>query len=412
MDIYLVGGAVRDKLLDRPVNEKDWVVVGGTPETLESQGYRKVGKSFPVFLHPDTHEEYALARTETKTAPGYHGFEVYAGEDVSLEDDLKRRDLTINAIAEDGDGQLIDPYNGRADIDARLLRHVSVAFREDPVRVLRVARFAARFHDLGFRVAPETLQLMQEITASGEIDTLVPERVWKETEKALNERHPDVYLKTLRECGALAIIFPEIDCLFGVPQPEKWHPEIDTGVHTLMVMRMAAGLSDSVAVRFAAMVHDLGKGATEAKYWPSHHDHEKRGLPLIEAVCDRLAVPNRCRELALHVGRYHTLCHRAMELRPDTILRMFESVDAFRRPERFNEFLIACEADARGRTGLEERPYPEADLLRSAFAAAGNIDNAAIRKLGVTGPAFGEAQRAARLSAIESELAATRMLSK
>ena len=404
MDIYLVGGAVRDKLLDRPVNEKDWVVVGGTPEALESQGYRKVGKSFPVFLHPETHEEYALARTEKKTAPGYHGFEVYAGTDVSLEDDLKRRDLTINAIAEDTNGQLIDPYKGKADLDARLLRHVSEAFREDPVRVLRVARFAARFHDLGFRVAPETMQLMQEITASGEIDTLVPERVWKETEKALAERHPDIFVQTLRECGALAIIFPELDRLFGVPQPEKWHPEIDTGVHTLMTMRMAARLSDSLAVRFAAMVHDLGKGLTEEKYWPSHHDHEKRGLPLIEAVCERLAVPNRCRDLAFHVGRYHTLCHRAAELRPDTMLRMFESTDAFRRPDRFDEFLMGCEADARGRTGLEERPYPQADLLRSAFMAASNIDNKAIQALGVKGPAFGEAQRAARLRAIATVL--------
>jgi len=408
MEIYLVGGAVRDKLLNRPVNEQDWVVVGSKPEELEAQGYRKVGKSFPVFLHPETKEEYALARTETKTGPGYHGFEVYAGTDVTLEDDLKRRDLTINAIAEDADGQLIDPYNGQADIDARILRHVSQAFREDPLRVLRIARFAARFHELGFRIAPETMELMREMTASGEISTLVPERVWKETEKALAERHPDVYLQTLRECGALAVIFPEIDKLFGVPQPEQWHPEIDTGVHTLMVMRMAARLSDSLAVRFAAMVHDLGKGTTDPKYWPRHHDHEKRGLPLIEGLCDRLAVPNRCRDLALHVGGYHTLCHRAMELRPDTMLRMFEATDAFRRQERFEEFLLACEADARGRTGLEERAYPEAELLRTALTAASNIDNAAIHKLGVTGPAFGEALRAARLSAIKNVLSTSR----
>jgi tRNA nucleotidyltransferase (CCA-adding enzyme) len=404
MDIYLVGGAVRDKLLNRPVNEKDWVVVGGTPEALEAQGYRKVGKSFPVFLHPETKEEYALARTETKTGPGYYGFDVYAGTDVTLEDDLQRRDLTINAIAEDTNGQLIDPYNGQADLDARLLRHVSAAFREDPVRVLRVARFAARFHDLGFRVAPETLQLMRDITDSGEINTLVPERVWKETEKALGEQRPDVYLETLRECGALAVIFPEIDRLFGIPQPEKWHPEIDTGVHTLMVTRMAARLSDSLAVRFAAMVHDLGKGETDKKYWPSHHGHEKRGLSLIEAVCERLAVPNRCRDLALHVSRYHTVCHRAAELRPDTMLRMFEATDAFRRQERFDELLISCEADARGRTGLEEKAYPEADILRAALTAACNIDKAAIHESGVSGPAFGDALRAARLSAIESML--------
>ena len=402
MDIYLVGGAVRDKLLDRPVIEKDWVVVGGTPDQLESQGYRKVGKSFPVFLHPETHEEYALARTETKTGPGYLGFDVYAGTDVTLEDDLKRRDLTINAIAEDKSGQLIDPYNGQTDLDARLLRHVSAAFREDPVRVLRVARFAARFHHLGFQVAPETMQLMREITASGEINTLVPERVWKETEKALGEQHPDIYLETLRECGALAVIFPEIDRLFGVPQPEKWHPEIDTGVHTLMAMRMAARLSDSLPVRFAAMVHDLGKGETDEKYWPRHHDHEKRGLKLIEAVCDRLTVPNRCRDLAMHVGRYHTLCHRAAELRPDTMLRMFEATDAFRRQERFEEFLIACEADARGRTSREERAYPQALLLRAALTAATNVDRAAIHELGVSGPAFGDALRAMQLSAIKS----------
>jgi tRNA nucleotidyltransferase (CCA-adding enzyme) len=408
METYLVGGAVRDKLLDRPVAERDWVVVGGAPAALESQGYRKVGKSFPVFLHPESGEEYALARTEKKTGAGYHGFDVYAGTDVSLEDDLKRRDLTVNAIAEDADGNLIDPYNGRADIDARVLRHVSDAFREDPLRVLRVARFAARFHDLGFSIAPETMQLMQEMVASGELAALVPERTWKETEKALSETRPDVFIEVLRECGALAVIFPEIDKLFGVPQPEKWHPEIDTGVHVLMVMRMAAALSDSLSVRFAAMVHDLGKGSTDPKYWPSHHGHDKRGLPLIEALSDRLAVPNKCRDLALHVSRFHTLSHRAAELRPDTILKMLEGIDAFRRPERFEEFLLTCEADARGRADREDIPYTQADILRAAFAAAQTVDNQAIQATGVSGPEFGEALRTARLDAISAARAEVR----
>jgi tRNA nucleotidyltransferase (CCA-adding enzyme) len=404
MDIYLVGGAVRDKLLNRPVREKDWVVVGGNPAALESQGFKKVGKNFPVFLHPDTAEEYALARTETKTGPGYHGFEVYAGQDVSLEDDLLRRDLTVNAIAEDSEGNLTDPFHGQADIDARVLRHVSDAFREDPLRVLRVARFAARFHALGFSVAPETMQLMREMSASGELDTLVPERIWKETATALSESHPDVYLETLRECGALAIIFPELEQLFGVPQPEKWHPEIDTGVHILMVMRMAASLSDSLDVRFAAMVHDLGKGTTNKQWWPSHRGHEQRGLPLIEQLCDRLVVPNSCRHLALHVGLFHTLVHRAAELRPKTVLDMLEKIDAFRRPERFADFLLTCEADARGRTGLENKPYPQGDLLRAAFAAAANISTDDIKARGLQGPEFGAALKETRLAAVSTAL--------
>jgi tRNA nucleotidyltransferase (CCA-adding enzyme) len=408
MEIYLVGGAVRDKLLQRPVVERDWVVVGGTPAELESQGYRKVGKDFPVFLHPDSAEEYALARTERKTGPGYHGFDVYAEPDVTLEDDLLRRDLTINAIAESADGELIDPHNGQADLAARLLRHISPAFREDPLRVLRVARFAARFHHLGFTVAPETLELMREIAASGELETLVPERVWKETATALSENHPDVFLQVLRDCDALKVIFPELDRLFGVPQPEKWHPEIDTGVHTLMVMRVAAQLSDSLEVRFAAMVHDLGKGTTDPSHWPRHHDHEKRGLKLISALCDRLTAPNRCRELALHVGQFHTLVHRAAELRPDTVLKLFRKTDVFRRPERFEQFLLACEADARGRTGLEDRPYPEADWLRAALTAALSVDNAAIQAAGISGPEFGAELDKQRLAKITAALTAAR----
>jgi tRNA nucleotidyltransferase (CCA-adding enzyme) len=408
MDIYLVGGAVRDKLLNRQFNEQDWVVVGGTVEALETQGYRKVGKSFPVFLHPDTGEEYALARTETKTGPGYHGFEVYAGTDVTLEEDLQRRDLTINAIAAASNGELIDPWGGQADIEARILRHVSVAFREDPLRVLRVARFAASLHELNFSIAPETMQLMREITASGEIAALTPERVWKETEKALHSSRPDVYLQTLRDCGALQVIFPEIDVLFGVPQPEKWHPEIDTGVHVLMVVQMAAKLSTSIPVRFAGMVHDLGKGTTKQEWWPSHRDHERRGVELIEKLCARLSVPNNCRDLAVHVARYHTHIHRALELRPDTIMRVLEGVDAFRRPERFAEFLLTCEADARGRAGLEDNPYHQADIMRAAFAAAQTVDNASIQAQGLQGPAFGEALKAARTEAISQALQTVR----
>jgi tRNA nucleotidyltransferase (CCA-adding enzyme) len=408
MDIYLVGGAVRDKLLDRPARERDWVVVGGSPKELEALGYRRVGKSFPVYLHPETNEEYALARTETKTGPGYHGFDVYAGEDVTLEEDLQRRDLTVNAIAEDSHGNLIDPWGGQADLDARILRHVSTAFREDPLRVLRVARFAASLHDLGFSVAAETQQLMQEISAGDELSALTAERVWKETEKALVTPRPDVYLRVLRDCGALQTVFPEIDALFGVPQPEKWHPEIDTGVHVLLALHQAAQLSESIDVRFAAMVHDLGKGTSDPALWPSHRDHERRGVKLIEQLCKRAGVPNRCRDLGLHVAQYHTHAHRAVQLRPDTMLRVFEAVDAFRRPERFEDFLLCCEADARGRTGLENNPYHQAAIMQSAFQAAQSVDNSALQAQGLAGPEFGAALKQARISAIEASLHATR----
>ncbi|MDP6150052.1 MAG: multifunctional CCA addition/repair protein, partial [Gammaproteobacteria bacterium] len=392
----------------RPVGEKDWVVVGGSAAELEAEGYKRVGKSFPVFLHPGTGEEYALARTETKTGPGHHGFDVYAESDVSLEDDLLRRDLTINAIAEGGDGILTDPYGGQADIEARLLRHVSDAFREDPLRVLRVARFAARFHKLGFRVATDTLDLMKDMAADGELDTLVPERIWKETAIALGESRPDIYIETLRNCGALEIVFPEINCLFGVPQPPKWHPEIDTGIHVLLVMRLAAQLSDSVPVRFAAMVHDLGKGMTDKRWWPSHRGHEQCSTDLINELCNRLGVPNRCRDLAINVGLYHGHSHRALQLRPDTVLKLIEHTDAFRRPERFEEFLLACEADARGRTGLEDRPYHQADILRTAFAAALNVSSEQLQEQGLEGPKFGAALRKARLEAVGSALTEVR----
>ncbi len=399
MQVYLVGGAVRDELLGLPPTERDWCVVGSTPAELETLGYRPVGKDFPVFLHPDTGEEYALARTERKTAAGYHGFAFNTSPDVSIEDDLKRRDLTINAMARDAHDRLIDPFNGKADIDARLLRHVSAAFVEDPVRVLRIAKFAARFHALGFRVAEETMDLMRHMVANGEVDALVPDRVWKETEAALSARSSRVYFETLRECGALARIFPEIDRLFGVPQPERWHPEIDTGLHVMMVLDQAEKLSSSGAVRFAALVHDLGKGTTASHDLPSHPGHEERGKRLIRDLADRLPVPKAWRELATLVAEFHTHCHRALDLRPETLLKVLERADALRRPERFEEFLLACEADARGRLGLEERSYPQANYLRGAAAAAGAIDAAAVAAKAQSGK-IPEAIRKARVTAL------------
>ena len=401
MQVYLVGGAVRDEQLGLPVKERDWCVVGATPAEMKAAGYKQVGRDFPVFLHPDTGEEYALARTERKTAAGYHGFEFHTDPGVTIEDDLGRRDLTINAIAQDTGGNLVDPYGGIADIRNRILRHVSDAFVEDPVRVLRVARFAARFAYLGFVIAPETLALMHRITADGEIDALVPDRVWKETETALLGRDSRVYFETLRECGALEILFPEIDRLFGIPQPKQWHPEVDTGVHVMMVLDQAAKLSPDLEVRFAALVHDLGKGTTRKHSLPSHPGHERRGVKLIRRLANRLPVPNACRDLGILVSEYHTHCHRAFELRAATILRMLEATDAFRRPRRFEQFLLACEADARGREGLEDRPYTQVDLLRGAFAAASEIDAAAIA-VSHEGKAIGEAIRRERLAAVEA----------
>ncbi|MEJ2297814.1 MAG: multifunctional CCA addition/repair protein [Woeseiaceae bacterium] len=361
MHVYLVGGAVRDAELGIPHRERDWCVVGATPGELEHLGYRRVGRDFPVFLHPETNEEYALARTERKTAPGYHGFDFDCSPDVTIEEDLRRRDLTINAMARDEDGQLIDPWGGRADIRNRVLRHVSDAFAEDPVRILRVARFAARFADLGFGIAPETMQLMQRMVEDGEVDALVPDRVWKETELALAGNNARVFFEVLRECGALGILYPEVDALFGVPQPEKWHPEIDTGVHVMMVLDQAEKLSGHLDVRFAALVHDLGKGNTPRTKLPGHPGHEKRGCKLIRSMARRLPIPNACRDLGLLVAEFHT--HRT---------------DAFRRPERFENFLLTCEADARGRAGLEARSYDQARFMRAAFAAAASIDAAAI----------------------------------
>ena len=373
MQVYLVGGAVRDALLGQAVKERDWVVVGGTREELLRLGYREVGRDFPVFLHPDTHEEYALARLERKVGPGYRGFTVEFGPGVSLEEDLARRDLTINAIAQSPDGTLIDPHGGQRDLDARLLRHVSPAFVEDPVRVLRVARFAARFAPLGFQVAPETLEMMRTMVERREVDSLVPERVWQETEKALREPKASEFFSVLRACGALQPVYPEIDALFGVPQPAQWHPEIDTGVHTLMVLDQAALLSGEPQVRFAALLHDLGKAATPCAQWPSHPGHEERSVALIEALAERLRLPGDYRDLAVIVARYHGIVHRAFDLKPKTILEFMERADAFRRPERFAQALLACEADSRGRAGLELQPYPQRHYLLAARDAAAAI---------------------------------------
>jgi tRNA nucleotidyltransferase (CCA-adding enzyme) len=378
MQVYLVGGAVRDERLGLPVRERDWCVVGATPAEMTDLGYKQVGKDFPVFLHPETGEEYALARTERKTAAGYHGFDFDTSPDVTLEEDLSRRDLTINALAIDDEGNLVDPFNGQRDLDKRLLRHVSDAFAEDPVRILRAAKFAARFAHLGFRIAPETRDLMRQMVAGGEADALVPDRVWKETEAALAGPNPQLFFEALRSCGALRVVFPEVDALFGVPQPVKWHPEVDTGMHTMMVIEQAAKLSDDIAVRFAALVHDLGKGATRLADLPSHPGHERRGRKLINAINDRMPLPRACRDLGLLVAEYHTHCHRAFELRHDTVVKLFEKTDAFRRPERFEQFLTACEADARGRTGLEKRDYGQAAHLREAYAAAAAVDAGAI----------------------------------
>lgn len=401
MQIYLVGGAVRDELLGLPARERDWVVVGARPAELLAQGFKPVGKDFPVFLHPQTGEEYALARTERKTGPGYRGFETLFSPDVTLEQDLERRDLTINAIAQDPDsGALIDPFGGQRDLRDRSLRHVSPAFVEDPVRILRVARFAARFAPLGFTVAAETVQVMREIAARGELDALVSERVWQETQRALELPAPARFFEVLRAADALPKIFPELYALFGVPQPERWHPEIDSGVHTLMVLEQAAKLSDDPVVRFAALTHDLGKGTTPPDEWPRHIAHEQRGVALVEAVCDRLRIPNSYRELAVLVSRYHLEAHRVEELRTGTLLDLLEHTDAFRRPARFEQFVLACEADARGRKGLENRDYPQAEYLRRARAAAAGVTLEPAERDGLNGQQIAQKLRRARLAAL------------
>ena len=374
METYLVGGAVRDKLLDIPVKDEDWVVVGARSEDLLEMGYRQVGKGFPVFLHPETHQEYALARTERKIGPGHNAFDFNISEHVSLEEDLLRRDLTINAMAESKSGEIIDPYGGQRDLTNKVLRHVSEAFSEDPLRVLRVARFAARFKDRGFVVADETMSLMTTKVASGELKTLVIERIWQEIELALATAAPQEFVSVLKQCGALAVILPEVDALFGVPQPEKYHPEIDTGVHVLMSLEQAAKLSDDVAVRYATLVHDVGKAVTEKSKWPSHYGHETLGIPLQQIIAQRLRVPNGHAQLAALVCEHHTKLHRVEQLRPSTLLELLESLDAMRQPERLERFLLACEADARGRTGFEDREYPQRDYLNAVLKAISQLD--------------------------------------
>jgi len=389
MKIYRVGGAVRDKLLDYPSDENDWVVVGSSPEEMVELGYQPVGQDFPVFINTKSGEEYALARTERKSGHGYQGFAFHTAPDVTLEDDLIRRDLTINAMAEDHDGSIIDPHGGQQDLANKVLRHVSDAFTEDPLRVLRVARFAARYHHLGFSIAPETLQLMTEISASGELQHLVAERVWKETDRALCERSPDIYIQVLRDCGALALLFPEVEKLFGVAQRADYHPEVDTGIHILMSLQQAARLSDSSPIRFSVLVHDLGKGITPDHVLPSHSGHEARGLPLVKDVCDRLKVPNEHRQLAMVVTEFHLLCHKAFELKPETILKLLKAIGALKSSSRLDDFLTCCEADARGRTGFEDRDYPSSAYLRQAREIVIKTDIADLVEAGISGAEIG-----------------------
>ena len=405
MKIYTVGGAVRDHLLGHAVADQDYVVVGATPEQMEAQGFRPVGKDFPVFLHPQTHDEYALARTERKTARGYKGFDIHTSPEVTLEQDLARRDLTINAIARDEAGNLIDPYHGEADLKAGILRHVSPAFVEDPVRILRVARFAARFD---FAIAPETLELMKEMVRNGEADHLVAERAWQELSRGLMEAKPSRMLLVLRECGALARILPEVDALFGVPQPAQHHPEVDTGVHTMMVLDYAAAQGHSLPVRFAALSHDLGKGVTPREFWPRHHGHEHKSVELVQKLCERLRVGNDCRDLGVLVARFHGDVHRAAELRPGTVLKLLSAVDVFRKPERFEEFLAACDSDMHGRTGREKEPYPQAQILRAAAAAARAVDAGSIARQAGDPGLIPAAIEAARLQAVTDALDAIR----
>jgi tRNA nucleotidyltransferase (CCA-adding enzyme) len=408
MKMWMVGGAVRDALLGLPVNDRDWVAVGATPQEMVNAGYTPVGKDFPVFLHPQTKEEVALARTERKSAPGYRGFTIHADPSVTLEEDLLRRDLTINAIAQAEDGTLVDPYGGQKDLRAKLLRHVSPAFAEDPVRILRVARFAARFSD--FSVAPETNQLMQHMVQEGEVDALVPERVWQELARGLMENKPSRMFEVLRTCGALARLLPEVDRLWGVPQPPAHHPEVDTGVHLMLVLDMAAQLQTPLTVRFACLGHDLGKGTTRAEELPRHIAHEARSVKLVQAMCDRLKVPTDCRELAETVAREHGNVHRSETLDAAAVMRLLERCDAWRRPQRFAELLLACECDARGRTGFENRPYPQRERLQRALDAALAVDTASVStqalEKGWKGPAIGDAIRNARQAAVAVSLAA------
>lgn len=402
LDIYQVGGAVRDRLLGLEPGDRDHVVVGSSPEEMIRRGFRAVGRDFPVFLHPRTGEEYALARTERKQGRGYHGFVFHTGPDVTLAADLARRDLTINAMALTSDERLVDPYNGRIDLELGILRHVSDAFREDPVRILRLARFAARFPD--FSVADPTVAVCREMVADGEVAHLVPERVWQEMSRALMSVQPSRFITVLREVGALKVVLPEVDALFGVPQAPEHHPEIDSGRHTLMVLEQAAELGGELPARFAALVHDLGKATTPPDQWPAHHGHERRGINLIRSLCERLRVPNDCRELGLLVGEFHLLVHRAAELRPATLVRLLERLDLFRRPERLDPFLIACQADYCGRLGLQNRPYPQAERVRRAFAAARQVKARSLVERGLKGAAIGEGLRQERIDRVRRAL--------
>lgn len=401
MEIYLVGGAVRDEIMGYPFKERDWVVVGASVDEMIAAGYQQVGKDFPVFLHPETKEEHALARTERKTAAGYRGFEVHATPDVTLEEDLIRRDLTINAIAKDSKGDFIDPFHGIDDIHNKILRHVSAAFAEDPVRILRIARFMARYAHLGFSVADETLRLMKSMVAAGEVDALVPERVWQEMQKALCEKTPAAFITTLRECGALERIIPELDCLWGIPQPEQHHPEIDTGIHTLLVLEQACRLSDNPQVRFAALMHDLGKGTTPEAEWPSHIEHEARGAKIVLEVCKRMRIPNEYRDLAERTARLHLHYHRALELKPATVVKTLEQLDAFRKPERFENFLLASEADARGRPGYENREFKQGEFFRQSLQVARNINIDELRRLGFENQALANKIKEQRVNAVK-----------
>jgi len=399
---YLVGGAVRDGLLNLPLKDKDWVVVGATPEQMLELGYSQVGRDFPVFLHPENHQEYALARTERKSGNGYTGFVCYSAPDVTLEQDLARRDLTINAIARDNDGQYYDPYNGRADIEQRVLRHVSAAFNEDPLRVLRVARFAARFAHLNFRIADETLELMRSMAHSGELNHLTAERVWKETENALLTRNPQVFFQVLRDCDALTVLFPELDNLYGVPAPAKWHPEIDSGVHSLMTLAMAAHLSPELDVRFATLFHDVGKALTAPEKWPSHHGHGLAGVPLVAALCERLRVPNNVRDLALLVTEFHDLVHTIQNHSAATLVNLFDRLDAWRKPHRVEQIALTSEADARGRSGFENNPYPQGTYLREAFRIVSEVPTRDVVAAGFKGAAVREELTRRRIAALET----------
>lgn len=406
LDIYLVGGAVRDQLLNRPIKDYDYLVVGATVEQMLSLGFHQVGKDFPVFLHPKTKEEYALARTERKQGQGYTGFACYAEPDVTIEQDLLRRDLTVNAMARNACGDIVDPYNGQQDLKNRILRHVSEAFIEDPLRVLRVARFAARYHEFGFTVADETMRLMQKISESGELTSLPAERVWQEMQRSLAEDHPEVFFNVLRDCKALSVLWPDLDKLWGIPNPAKWHPEICSGIHTMMVLQQAVLLTknneNKTAIRFAALCHDLGKGVTVSELWPSHKGHEKSGLPLVEDIANKLRVPTYYKQLALKVCEHHLHCHKAFQLKASTLLKIFDQLDVWRKPKEFDDFIIACKSDFLGRLNFEDRSYPQAEYLKETMLSALQVNAKTFVEQGLKGIAIKEAMANARLTAIKA----------